>query len=100
MSKAVWFISYKLKKGASVPDFLLASKKCNDEVLSKKKGVISWQVLVKDDTWVDLVTWKTMEDAKNAEKDDGKPNPVAQEFYSFINFNSLKHQLYSVEKSY
>ena len=100
MSKAVWFISYKLKKGASVPDFLLASKKCNDEVLSKKKEFNSWQVLVKDDTWVDLVTWETMEDAKNAEKDDGKPNSVAQEFYSFINFNSLKHLLYSVEKSY
>ena len=100
MSKAVWFISYKLKKGASVTDFLRASEKCNNEVLSKKKGFISWEVLVNNDTWVDLVTWKTMEDAKKAESDDGKPNPVAQEFYSFINFNSLKHQVYSVEKCY
>ena len=52
------------------------------------------------DTWIDLVTWETMEDAKNAERDDGKPNPVAQEFYSFLNFNSVKHQLFSVEKSH
>jgi len=100
MSHAVWFISYKLVKGASVPDFLLASEKCHDEVLSRKNGFISWELLANGDTWVDLVKWETMEDAVNAEKDDGNPNPVAQEFYSFINFNSLKMQAYTVEKSY
>ncbi|MCL2033661.1 MAG: hypothetical protein FWG94_02890 [Oscillospiraceae bacterium] len=100
MSNAVWFISYKLVKGASVPDFLLASEKCHNEVLSKKKGFISWQVLTEGDTWVDLVTWETMDDAINAENDDGEPDPVAQEFYSFINFNSLKQEVFSVEKSY
>ena len=100
MSNAVWFISYKLVEGSSVPDFLLASENCNNEVLSKKKGFISWKQLVADDTWVDLVTWETMEDAKNAEKDDGTPNPIAQKFYSFIDFESLKMQAYSIEKSY
>ena len=29
MSSAVWFISYKLKKGAFAPDFLFASEKCS-----------------------------------------------------------------------
>ena len=100
MSNAVWFISYELVKGASVEDFLLASKKCHDEVLSKKKGFISWKLLADGDTWVDLVTWETMEDAINAEKNDGDTDPIAQKFYSFINFNSLKMQAYSVEKSY
>ena len=100
MSNAVWFISYKLKKGASTEEFLAASEKCSNEVLSKKKGFISWKALVNGDTWVDLCTWETMEDAVNAEKDDGKPNPVAQKFYSFIDFKSLKHQVFSVEKSY
>jgi len=100
MANAVWFISYKLVKGASAEDFLLASKKCHDEVLSKKKGFISWKLLADGDTWVDLVTWETMEDAVNAEKDDGNPHPAAQEFYSFINFSSLKMRAYSVEKSY
>jgi len=97
---AVWFISYKLKKDASEADFLLASEACRNEVLSKKKGFISWQVLRNGDTWVDLCTWETMEDAVNAETDDGAPNPIAQKFYSFINFNSLSHKVYSVEKSY
>jgi hypothetical protein len=69
-------------------------------VLSKKKGYISWEVLNKGDTWVDYVTWETMDDAENAEKDNGETHPAAAEFYSFINFNSLKSQSYSVEKSY
>jgi len=97
---AIWFISYKLKKDASVSEFLVAQEECNNEVLSKKKGFVSWQVLRNGDTWVDLCTWETMEDAVNAETDDGAPNPVAQKFYSFINFNSLSHKVYSVEKNY
>jgi len=99
MSNAIWFISYKLKKGSSVEEFLLASKKCNDEVLSKQKGFISWDVLRDGDTWVDLVKWETAEDAKNAET-AGASNPASLEFYSFINMNSCKLQLYSVEGSY
>ena len=99
MSNAVWFISYKLKKDVSVEDFLLASEKCNNEILSKQKGFISWELLRDGDTWVDLIAWETPEDAKNAET-TGQTNPTAQKFYSFIDFNSLKNQVYSVEKSY
>ena len=100
MPNAVWFISYKLVEGASVPDFLLASEKTHNEVLSKKKGFISWKVLVDGDTWVDLITWETLADAINAENDESDPNPIAQKFYSFIDPASLKSQVYSVEKSY
>ena len=60
MPNAVWFISYKLIKEASIADFLIASEKCHKEVLSKKKGFISWKVLVNGDTWVDLCTWETI----------------------------------------
>jgi len=100
MPNAVWFISYKLVEGTSLTDFLLASEKCHNEVLSKRKGFISWKVLLDGDTWVDLVTWETMKDAENAESDDGDINPIAQDFYSYIDPNSLKHQLFSVEKNY
>jgi hypothetical protein len=99
MPKAVWFISYKLIEGASVPDFLLASEKVHKEIISQLKGYISWEVLVDGDTWVDLVTWETEEDAKNAEC-GGDTNPVAQAFYSFIDENSVNMKLFSVEKSY
>jgi len=97
---AIWFISYKLVDGTSVEDFLLAQEKCNNEVLSQKKGFISWKVLRDGDTWVDLCTWETMEDAVNAENDEGEPNSAALKFYSLIDPNSLKMQVYSVEKSY
>jgi len=99
MSNAVWFISYKLVEGASVPDFLHASEKVHDEILSKQKGFISWKVLADGDTWVDLITWETADDAKNGET-AGAANPIAQEFYSFINPESCKEQHFSLEKSY
>ncbi len=83
----------------SVKDFLIASKKCNDEVLSKQKGYISWEVLKEGDTWVDLVKWETLEDAKKAET-AGAGNPVSHKFYSFINMDSCKQKLYFVENSY
>jgi len=83
-----------------VPDFLIASEKTHSEVLSKQKGFISWKVLVDGDTWVDLVTWETMGDAINAENCDGDTDPITLEFYSFIDPNSLKSQVFSVEKSY
>lgn len=97
MPKAVWFISFKLKKGVSEDDFLIASEKCHNEVLSQQKGFISWEVLRDGDTWVDLVKWETEEDAKNGET-AGAKNPAAKEFYRFINMNSCKLQLFSLVK--
>jgi len=99
MSNAVWFISFKLVEGASVVDFLDASKKVHDEVLSKQKGFISWKVLADEDTWVDLVTWETVEDAVNGETAGGD-NPIAHAFYAFIDPNSLTSKVYSVERNY
>jgi len=99
MSNAIWFISYKLNKGASAQEFLDASEVLYNEVVSKAKGYVSWKQLLNDDTWVDLTTWETMEDAINFEK-GGDPGPSALKFYSFIDFESLKSQFYTVEKSY
>ncbi|MCL2379021.1 MAG: hypothetical protein FWC77_07845 [Defluviitaleaceae bacterium] len=100
MSKAVWHISYKLVAGANVQDFLLASKKCHDDALSKSKGFISWDLLRDGDTWVDYVTWETMEDAVNAEGDDNEAtkHPSALAFYAFIDPSTLKGTSYTVEK--
>ena len=97
MPNAIWFISFKLKKDVSEKDFLLASEKCHNEVLSKQKGFISWEVFRDGDTWVDMVKWETVEDAKNGET-AGASNPAALDFYSFINMNSCKTRLYTVEK--
>ena len=99
MSNAVFFVSYKLKKGASVQDFLLASEKLNDGYMSTQKGYISWKQLVDGETWADFLTFETMADAKSVEE-AGEPNELAEKFYSFINLNSCKTHFFSVERSY
>ena len=99
MSNAVMFISFRLVKGASVPDFLLASEKLNDEYMSKQKGYISWKQLVEGEMWADLLTWETMEDAQKI-LDPNSTNALAEKFYSFIDQESCEVHLFSVEKSY
>ena len=99
MKNAIWFISYKLKKGACEAEFLAASEILGREYISKSKGYISWKQLKDGDTWVDLATWETLEDAKRFEKSGGGGD-LAKKFYSFIDFATLKSQYYTVEKSY
>lgn len=99
MSNVVMFISFNLVKGASVSDFLLASEKLNREFMSKQKGYISWKQLVDGEMWVDLLTWETMEDAKNVDE-ASCTNARALDYYSFIDQESCKVQLFTVEKSY
>ena len=96
MSKAIFYNAYKLKKGASVPDFLLAIEKLT-EAISKEKGFVSCQLVVDGETWADMSTWETMEDAKNFAKAGG-PKDLAEKFYSFINLNSCRSHFYEVVK--
>ena len=99
MSKAVWLISFKLKADASVEDFLIASEKVHNEVLSKQPGFIDWKVLRNKEVWVDLITWETMEYAKKGEK-AGAGNPLAKDFYSYMDYKSIKMQRFFLEKDY
>ena len=99
MPNAVYYVSFKLKKGASVPDFLLAAEKLCQEYMSKQKGFISWQQLVDGDTWADVITFETIDDAKRV-SESSSPNEFAEKFYSFLNFNSCKQHIFTVERSY
>jgi len=100
MSYAVYFVSYKLKKGASVPEFLQASKKLNDEYISKRKGYISWQQMVDGDTWADMCNFETMDDLRAFEEASQTPNEHALAFYSFLNLNSCRGHQFLVERDY
>ena len=82
-----------------MPDFLLAAKRLNDGYMSQQKGYISWQQLVDGETWADLITLETMEDAKRASEPAGT-NALAEAFYSFLDLESCEMHLFSVEKSY
>ena len=100
MANAVFYCSFKLKKGASVPDFLLAAEKLNNEYISKQKGYISWQQMVDGDTWADFLVFETMEDAREFEANSANSGELAEHFYSFLNCNSCKVNYFTVEKSY
>ena len=99
MSNAVMFISYKLAKDVSAQDFLLASEKVNNDFMSKQKGYVSWKVLADGDTWADLLTWKTKEDADNAMAAGGA-DADNQKFFAMLDPESVKMQIFTVEKSY
>ena len=95
MANAVYCVSYKLKKGASVPDFLLAAEKLNNEQISKQKGYISWKQLVDDkNTWADLITFETMDDLNSFKEVSKKPTELAKKFYSFMSLNPLSTKIH------
>jgi len=97
MSNAIEFASFDLKKGTSVPDFLLASDKMNSGFLSMQKGYISRKLLVDGERWADLVVWETIEDARNAAKIFGE-NDVDREYIAFI--ENVDFHDFSIEKNY
>ena len=99
MRESVMLITFKLKKGVSIEEFLLVSEKLNNEYMSKQKGYISWKQLNDGDTWIDMLTFENFEDAKAIENNPN-PHELANEFYSYINCNSCKVEYYNIMKSY
>jgi len=100
MSKSIFYCAYKLKKSASVQEFLSASEKLNNDYISRQKGYISWEQLNDGDTWADVITFETMEDVKSFETNSANAGELAQNFYSFINLPSCKVRYFSIEKTY
>jgi len=102
MSKAIYYVSYPLKKDASIPDFLLAAEALNNEFISKQKGYISWEQFRDGDIWADAITFETMEDLKNFKEVSNNPSELAEKFYSFMNLSPslCKMHVFTVERSY
>jgi len=100
MSNAIYYVSYKLKKGTSVPDFLHAAETLCSAYISKQRGYISWKQLVDGETWADAITFETMDDLKHFKDASQNPGEAAERFYSFINLNSCREHNFSIERSY
>jgi len=96
MSKVIFFNSYKLKKGVSIPDFLLAVENLNSKYISKQTGFISFKLLVDGETWADSTMFETMNDARRF-AESSTPNEFAEKFYSFLNLNGCRSHFFSVE---
>ena len=101
MSNVVFFNTYKLRDGASVPDFLLAAENLINGYISKQEGYISCQILIDGDTWSDVETFNTMDNLNaflEASKND--MNELAEKFFAFLDCDTCQSKIYSVEKSY
>ena len=100
MSNIVELVSFNLKKGVSIPDFLLVSDKFNRDFMSVQKGYISRKLLRKGNTWTDLVLWESLEDAQNAARTIYE-SAAATEYIAFIEAEENDELLYfSVARSY
>jgi len=99
---AIYYVSYQLKKGASVEEFLAATEALNNEEISKKQGYISWQQLRHGEIWADMLTFETMDDLEKFNAESANPSELAMKFYSFINPSAKGSKLhyFTVEKSY
>ena len=106
MSNAIYFGSGKLKKEASVPDFLVAMDELANRYISKRKGFLSLMLLNDGDTWADLCIFETMEDLKNFIKPSvldelyENTSELREKYYSFWDFNVGTSHLFSVERNY
>ena len=100
MPNAVFYCSFNLQKGANVQDFLQAAEKLNNEFISKQKGYISWKQLTDGDTWLDIVTFETMEDVKLFEANSVNAGELAGNFFSFVELDSCKVNYFTIERSY
>ena len=99
MANAVYYNSYKLVKGASVPDFLVAIDNLSAQI-KENKGFISTTLLLEEgDTWADYSVWETMDDLKAfLEAAHANTTELAEKFYSFLNFSTCKSRVYTVER--
>jgi hypothetical protein len=102
MTGVVELASFRLKKGTAVSEFIAASDKFQKEFLSKQKGHVSRQMVNNDDKWMDIVIWKSMDDAQNAVK-AFMASAAAAEYCTFLDNencsdNDLQH--FTILKSY
>ena len=100
MPNAVFYNSYKLKKGASVPEFLQAIDNLSEQI-KQNKGFISTALLREGDKWADYSTWETMEDLQAfLEAAQENKTDLAEKFYSYLDFKTCVSRVYSVEKTW
>jgi heme-degrading monooxygenase HmoA len=92
----VYFNTYKLRKGVSVPDFKEAVKLLIEKDFAPRKGFISFKLLAENDGFADYSEWESMEDY-NAflEAAQSSPSDTALAFYAFLNMNSCKSRVYT-----
>lgn len=69
MKNALEIVTYKIKDGVTIPDFLTASAEMEERFAKKQEGFLSRTFARGEgNDWVDVIRWKTMADAEAASK--------------------------------
>jgi len=87
----VELVEYKLHPGADEDNFLKMQEPVLEYFFENQAGFIEpWEIYKKDeDTYVEIVRWKTLTDAKRAQ-DEAVKDETCKMYFSFIDLNTVK----------
>ena len=100
MANVVSYNSYKLQKGASAQDFLLATEVLIKEFVSKQKGFISFKHLFDGETWADFLVFESMYDLNAFVLLCEKNELTRKHFSTFGESGTLKSHTFTIKQSF
>jgi hypothetical protein len=96
MKNALEIVTFKIKDGVKVPDFLKASAEMEESFAKKQAGFLS-RTFAKGEgnDWVDVIRWNTMTDAEAASK-AAMESPACAPMFGMIDEPSVKMMHFEV----
>lgn len=86
---------FKLKTDVNEMEFLVESEKVTNAFLKKQKGFIDRELIKNNnDEWIDILHWKSMEDALSAAKNIMN-DPSTSAFGEMLEPSSIKMEHYN-----
>ena len=96
MKNALEIVTFKIKDGVKVPDFLKASAELEEGFAKKQEGFIDRTFARSEgNDWVDVIRWKTMADAEAASK-AAMQSPVCAPMFGMIDEPSVRMMHFEV----
>lgn len=90
MKNALEIVTYKIKDGVNVPDFLKASAELEEGFATKQEGFLSRTFARREgNEWVDVIRWQSMADAEAASK-AAMESPACAPMFGMIDEPSVK----------
>ena len=96
MKNALEIVTFKIKDGVNIPDFLKASGELEEGFAKKQEGFLSRTFARNEgNEWVDVIRWQTMADAEAASK-AAMESPACAPMFGMIDEPSVKMMHFEV----
>lgn len=96
MKNALEIVTYKIKDGANDADFLKVAAEMEKHFAKKQRGFIKRTFAkTEGNEWVDVIYWKTMDDAMKASEAAMK-SPVCAPMFGMLDEASVKMSHFEV----